>query len=180
MSAAEGRISRWPTVEPCCFLSARTYGRQKHHPGDAIGMSTSVFGDDNRPEGHSDQRHPVQAEVRTHRFEVTGEIPGTQVRGVLRELGAATTPLIVEDDDVAFRERLYIGTDAVYACTRTTMNDDNGIVAGPDDLVEDLGASRTGHIALCRWCCLMPTTNRRRDENAEEEHSNIIRRCAAV
>jgi hypothetical protein len=28
---------------------------------------------------------------------------------------------------------------------------------------------------LCRysWCCLVPATNRRRDENAEEEHSSL-------
>jgi hypothetical protein len=63
-----------------------------------------------------------------------------------------------------------VRTAVIYACGRPTVNHNDGVVAGSGHLVVDLGATRTGHIAMCRysWCCLVPATNRLRDENAEE------------
>lgn len=85
------------------------------------------------------------------------------------ELGAPATSLIIENDHAAVGERFEVRTDVIYACSRPTVNHDDRVVAGSDHLVEDLGTTRTGQLAVRRspWYCLVPATHRSRDEDEQ-------------
>jgi hypothetical protein len=74
---------------------------------------------------------------------------GSQERRV-REFGAAAASLIIEDHHVALGQRLEVRTDVIDACAGPAVNHNDSVVAGSDHFVEDPGATRTGHIAMCR------------------------------
>jgi hypothetical protein len=113
-------------------------------------MSPEIFCYDDRTERLSDEIHLFETEVLPHGLQITDILSGTQEHRI-RKLGAAAASLIVEDDHAIPGERLEVRAAVIYSCARTTVNHDGRIVAGSRHFVEDLGPTRTGQIARCRY-----------------------------
>jgi len=106
--------------------------------------------------------------VLTDSFEVIHEIIRAK-ESRIGQLRAASTSLVIEDDEVVSGQGFQIRPNGLYPGAGPPVHDNHGIATGTSHLVEETGTIVAGEIALIPLRLLFPGTGR---DGSEQEYHN--------